>query len=106
MSNTVVWELLGVLILQTLDSMGDPAETFKVEKERENHPLIHYIEYRLSNALGVQGAARCPELEKRILELKKRDPAALKILVEQAITDYYSRRKYKFSEKTETRVYA
>ncbi|RLE72113.1 MAG: hypothetical protein DRJ37_03580 [Thermoprotei archaeon] len=106
MSNTVVWELLGTLILQTLDFMGDPAETFKVEKEGENHPLVYYLEHRLSKVLGVQGAARCPELEKRIVELKRRDPTALKKLVEQEVKDYYSRIKYRVGEKAETRLYA
>ncbi len=108
MSNLVVWELLGVLILQTLDSMGDPAETFKVEREGENHPLIHYLDRRLSKALGVQGAARCPELERKILELKRRDPSALKKLVERAVRDYYAERKIYLNEKTraETRLYA
>ncbi|MCD6458885.1 MAG: hypothetical protein J7K82_08585 [Thermoproteales archaeon] len=102
MSNLVVWNILGTLILQVLDSMGDPVETISVERQRENHPLIHYLDLRLSQALGVQGSARCPELEKKIIELKNRDPSAISKLVRKIIKDYYSERRNKFYPKADS----
>lgn len=98
MSNEVVWQLLGSLILRILDRMGDVNRVVEVEREGQNHPLIYYIEDGLKRFFTPNGGLSCPELAQRIEEFKKRDPKGLESVIFQLIRNYYSReaRLYRF----------
>lgn len=83
MSNFVILSLLGPLIQEILTS------TRRYEPLSENHPLIDYIERRLSRLWALQGGLRCPELEKKLLELREGSPEKLKDIVEELVRRYY-----------------
>jgi len=94
MSNLVIWSLLGAMILRTLDRViRNPLATIEVEKERESHPLILYIEDELKRLFKPAGGMSCPELEKHILEMRMRSPDKLEELVRELVVKYYRSRE-------------
>jgi len=96
MSNLVVWFLLSELILRTLDEIGESTLTTEVERLRENHPLVLYVEKQFQTLLKPNGGLSCPELEKELRELRKRDPIRFEQLVKKFVKDYY---KYYWKKK-------
>jgi len=91
MSNRIIWELLGSLIMRTLDELGDLKIITEVECQRENHPLILYIESYLRKFFAPNGGLSCPELGKHIEELKRRKPTELEHIVKALVKEYYSK---------------
>ena len=91
MSNKVVWELLGSLILGTLDRLADVEIVAEVEREKENHPLILYVEGYLRKFFVPNGGLSCPELGNRIREFRKKNPGELKKIIEALVREYYSK---------------
>lgn len=91
MSNKVVWELLASLMLRTLDELGEFKTVTEVECQRENHPLVLYIESYLRKLFAPNGGLSCPELSKRIEELRKRNPTELERIVRTLVKVYCSK---------------
>ncbi|RLE82049.1 MAG: hypothetical protein DRJ52_02855 [Thermoprotei archaeon] len=89
MSNLVIWSLLGELILRTLDEVGDDSLTTEVERLRENHPIVFYIENALQTLFKPNGGLSCPELEKHILEYRNRNKAEFDNIIKSFIKEYY-----------------
>jgi len=90
MSNLVVWYLLSEVILRTLDEIGESTLTTEVERFRENHPLVLYLEKQFQNLLKPNGGLSCPELEKELKALKDRDPVKFESLVKRFVKNYYN----------------
>jgi len=85
MSNTVILRLLEPMIISILSNM------FRSEILHENHPLISFLEQRLSRIWALSGGLRCPELEGKLVELRRSSPDKLKELVEQLVKEYYGK---------------
>ncbi|MFQ6075444.1 MAG: hypothetical protein ACE5Z5_04830 [Candidatus Bathyarchaeia archaeon] len=81
MSNRVILRLLERTLTQIPES--------RYEHLHENHPLITFLELRLSRMWALAGGTRCPELERRIRELQERSPKKLERLVEGLVREYY-----------------
>jgi len=89
-----VWELLGHLIIRSVETrIGDPVETLKLERLREKHPLIQYIEARFNEFFKPAGGLSCPELRERLNEFLKEYPEKTKKLVEAIVSEYYLQRR-------------
>lgn len=85
MSNKVILRLLRGLIEDARMTL----DTSDFSSLHENHPLIAYIERRLSRMWALSGGLLCPELERRIGETKKRKPEELRELVTRLVEEYY-----------------
>lgn len=81
MSNKVILMLLQGMLTQIPES--------RHERLHENHPLITYLELRLSRMWALAGGMRCPELERRIREFQERSPEKLEELIEGLVREYY-----------------
>jgi len=83
MSNIVILRLLEPTINRVLSDMS------RLEILHENHPLVGFLERRLSRIWALSGGLRCPELESRLAELLRHSPEKLRDLIEQLIKEYY-----------------
>lgn len=91
MSNKVVWELLGSLMIKMLDKLGDSKVVTEVEHYKENHPLTLYVEKYLRKLFAPNGGLSCPELAKRIEEFRKRNPKELEDVIRALVKEYCSK---------------
>ena len=92
MSNAVILRLLEPVVNSVLSDM------FKSEILHENHPLISFLEQRLSRMWALSGGLRCPELERMLIELQRRSPDKLQDLVKQLIKEYYEKLELPYPE--------
>ena len=93
MSNLVVWALLGGMILEVLERLGEFELASEVESERHYHPLVEHVERGLSRLFAPAGGLSCPELKRRINEVMERDPKALYAVVSSLVYDYIGARR-------------
>jgi len=91
MSNKIIWELLGSLMLRTLDELGELRTVTEVERQGENHPLVLYVESYFRKFFAPNGGLSCPELGKHIEELRKRNPTELEQIVRVLVKEYCSK---------------
>mgnify|MGYP000094193469 CR=1 FL=1 len=94
MSNLVVWRLLAPLLLRAVEKVSsDPLESMRLEVERENHPLVLYVEKALMGLYRPNGGLSCPELEKILKRDLAENPERVSTLVEKLVREYYAQRK-------------
>jgi len=90
LSNTVIWQLLASQILRAVDTLvNDPVESASLEKERERHPLVMYIEKELKQVFRPEGGIDCPELEALITDMMNCSPEKLNQLINLLVKKYY-----------------
>jgi len=91
-SNAVILRLLEPMLNSVLSDM------FRSEILHENHPLVSFLEQRLSRMWALSGGLRCPELERTLTELQTRSPEKLRDLIKQMTKEYYEKLKSPYPE--------
>jgi len=96
-----VIKLSNKVVLRQLKRLIEEAKIyhkiFDTSRLHENHPLVNFIERRLSRRFSIAGGLQhCPELEKKIEEAKRNNPEELRRLIYRLIEEYYQPLKLPF----------
>ena len=93
MSNLVVWELVGSLLLELLVARGEFEEARRLERERYRHPLVDMAEVTLNKVLSPRGGLTCAELEVELREAIRRDPRGLRAVLSGVVDRYLAMKR-------------
>jgi len=93
MSNLVVWELVGPLLLELLVARGELEEARHLERERHRHPLVDAAEATLNRLLSPRGGLTCAELEVELREAMRRDPRGLRAVLSSVVDRYLAMKR-------------